>query len=205
MSSLQHVAPFASRITTVEIDPVVIEAGRRFFADYNRLEEVQEKWHLVIDDAKHFLSRTDDRFDLVIVDIPAPWYVQTGLLFTREFYGLAATRLNPGGMISVYLTETVTLRRPKRVSSQILAALVSEFDDLYVVDTAESPYGFAMAGDGLRFDRDDVIETIREVRPESRFRAYDHAQIKRLVGDTRPASYDNLDIVWDLNFWALPY
>lgn len=205
MSSLQHLAPVAAHITTVEIDPAVVEVGRTYFSDFNRLDTVQGKWTLVIDDAKHFLSTTEQRFDLVIVDVPAPWYVQTGLLFTQEFYHLAKKRLNPGGMISVYLTESFSPWRPLRVSSQILAALRAEFQDLFVVDSADAPYGFAMAGDTLGFDRNDIVETVRGQRPDVRFRVYDRPQIVRVIGNTRPSSYDNLDIVWDLNFWALPY
>jgi len=205
MSSLSHLAPHASQLTTVEIDAAVVDVGRRFFADYNQLDQLRTPWRLVIDDAKHFLSTTTERFDLVIVDVPAPWYVQTGLLFTREFYQLVKGRLNEGGVLSVYLTESISLGKRKRVSSQILAALIGVFDNLYVVNAKESPYGFAMAGDRLPFDTATIADTIRTARPRAEYQVYDRAQMRELIGDAPAASFDNLGIVWDLNLWALPY
>lgn len=199
MSSLHHLAPYVDEITTVEIDRMVSEAGKRFFAKYNRLNEVEDKWTLVIDDAKHFLSTTDKYFDLVVVDIPAPWYVQTGLLFTREFYELVKTRLEPDGILSVYVTQTVSLKRRKRISSQILAALLATFDDLVVVNAEDAPYGFVMAGDRLGFTQAQTRALIRKLKKYADFNVLNVRQVRSIVGNTPPASFDNLDIVWDIN------
>jgi len=209
MSSLRHLAPYADKITTVEIDPAVIDVSKRFFRQWNLYDELGDKWNVVIDDAKHFLSTTSERFDLVVVDVPAPHYVQTGLLFTKEFYGLVRARLRPGGLISVYLTENYPANHPERVARcragrQIVAALASVFEQLCVLDTNHYPYGFAIAGDRLGFTKSDVAAIVRQ-RRGVRAKIYSTDEVRPTIRGVEPASYSNLDIVWDLNLWFLPY
>ena len=54
----------------------------------------------VIDDGRRFLARSEERFDLITVDPPPP--VETAgssLLYAEEFFGLARSRLAPGGIL----------------------------------------------------------------------------------------------------------
>ena len=58
-------------LKTQQADKTAIDlAGRqrmltqKYFKEYNHLDEI-DNWNLVIDDAKHFLSNTDKKFDLV--------------------------------------------------------------------------------------------------------------------------------------------
>ena len=76
---------------------------------------------------------------------------------------------------------------------------------MIVVNSHDSPYGFAISGNGLAFDRHEVARVIREARPQSRFDAWGKEHVAGMIGAATPTSYDNLDIVWDLNLWALPY
>jgi spermidine synthase len=43
------------------------------------------------------LSRTEDRYDLIISDLFVPWEAGTGNLYTLEHYEMARERLRPGG------------------------------------------------------------------------------------------------------------
>ncbi len=203
MSSLQHLAPVFDDLTTVEIDAGVAKVGKFWFSQYNQIERISEKWSLEIDDAKHYLSTTGKTFDLIVVDVPAPWYIQTGLLFSQEFYALAKSRLSETGILSVYLTGNIRRDQAGSVQRQILAALLAEFEDLIVTNPQDAPYGFVIAGDNLLFSPLQVADEMLLSRPRGSFLTLGSYEIRKLVADTPPASFDNMSIVWSLNMRAL--
>jgi len=87
-------------IDGVELDPAVSRAGRRYFGlEDNRRLDVHDA------DARPFLRRTGERYDLIIVDAYRPPYVPF-YLATREFFRLARDRLRPGGVIALNVATT---------------------------------------------------------------------------------------------------
>ncbi len=91
-----------AEIDGVELDPQVTEAGRRYLGldDNPRL-------HVHTADARPFLRRTDERYDLVFVDAYRPPYVPF-YLATREFFSLVRERLRPGGIIALNVATVPT-------------------------------------------------------------------------------------------------
>ena len=81
----------AAAITTVEIDPGVIAAAKTYFG----LRET-ERMRYRAGDGRVFLTRSSERYDLILLDAYRGGYVPFHLL-TREFYLLVKERLAPGG------------------------------------------------------------------------------------------------------------
>jgi spermidine synthase len=82
-------------ITVVEIDPVIEEVAANYF-DFTPGKGVK----IVIDDARVFLQRNEEQFDLVIIDLyrgassdPFVW--------TKEMYELIKKSLRPDGIVSI--------------------------------------------------------------------------------------------------------
>jgi spermidine synthase len=78
-------------ITTVEIDPGVISAAKSYFG----LRET-ERMRYRAGDGRVFLNRSNELYDLILLDAYRGGYVPFHLL-TREFYTLVKQRLAPGG------------------------------------------------------------------------------------------------------------
>jgi len=194
LSNVWHASRHASRITTVELDARVIEAGKSYFAAYNHLSEVRVPWTVVNDDAKHFLATTDERFDVVIVDVPAPFYVQTALLFTREFYELVRARLADGGILSAYLAG-VAGGKDTRIPGQVLAAIDAVFPEYYVIDSKEAQNGFALAGMRAPATPERLLAVLEGLEVN----VYPREAARALASKWPAASFGNLDIVWDIN------
>ena len=81
------------RLQVVELDPVVVDVARRFFAvpDHPRLA-------IAVSDARQYLERNSARWDVIAIDT----FFEDGVPFhltTREFLELARERLTPGGVI----------------------------------------------------------------------------------------------------------
>ncbi len=95
--------PEPREIVLVELDPLVVEATRTWFADANRHALDDPRVHLVIDDGRSFIERGQERFDVIVSEPPNIWVSGVSGLFTEEFYRAARARLRPGGMLCQWL------------------------------------------------------------------------------------------------------
>ena len=84
----------STRVDGVEIDSELSEIGRRYF-DMNN-----PRLRLYHEDARPFLRRTDERYDVISVDAYRQPYIPF-YLATREFFELCRDRLAPGGVLIV--------------------------------------------------------------------------------------------------------
>jgi len=88
---LQRFLPDAT-IDAVELDPGVIDVARKYFG----LRETG-KFHLIPGDARMFLNRQPEPYDLIFVDTFTGSYIPFHLM-TKEFYQLVRNRLSPHGV-----------------------------------------------------------------------------------------------------------
>jgi spermidine synthase len=84
-----------AEVTYVELDPLILAAGRRFLPD--NLADPRIKIHTT--DARRFLQQTGERYDVVIVDTPDPTTSQLNRFYTAEFYSEVRRILNPDGVL----------------------------------------------------------------------------------------------------------
>jgi spermidine synthase len=107
-----------AEIDGVEIDPAVTEAGRRYLGlgDNPRLRVYDA-------DARPFLRRTDEKYDLIVVDAYHQPYVPF-YLATREFFRLVRQRLAPGGFVAL---NVATIPDDRSLEEGIVGTLASEF------------------------------------------------------------------------------
>ena len=86
-------------VTYVEIDPLIIAAGRRFLPE--NLGDARIR--TVGTDGRRFVQRTDKHYDVVIVDVPDPSTSQLNRYYTAEFYAEVRRILTPGGVLAFAL------------------------------------------------------------------------------------------------------
>ena len=112
-----------ARVDGVELDPAVSRVGREWFGmdDIPNLE-VHDA------DARPFLRRTDERYDLIVVDAYHQPYVPF-YLATREFFRLARERLEPGGVLAL---NVATVPGDERLLKGIAGTLTHEFESVSV-------------------------------------------------------------------------
>jgi spermidine synthase len=95
--------PRVERLTIAEIEPLVPRVVAKYFDDYNFNLVSNPKVHIEIDDARHFLNTTKEKFDAITSDPFDPWVKGAASLYTREFWELAKRHLNPGGVVTVFV------------------------------------------------------------------------------------------------------
>jgi spermidine synthase len=95
--------PAAERVVVVDVEPLTREVADGFFAEHNHgvLDDPKVEWR--VDDGRHFLLTTDETFDGITSDPLDPWVKGAAALYTREFWELVRSRLNPHGVVTVFV------------------------------------------------------------------------------------------------------
>jgi spermidine synthase len=95
--------PRVERVTIAEIERLVPEVVSTYFNDYNFGVARNPKTDVRIDDARHFLLTTDQKFDAITSDPFDPWVKGAATLYTREYFEVMKEHLNPGGVVTVFV------------------------------------------------------------------------------------------------------
>jgi spermidine synthase len=90
------------RIDIAEIEPAVVDASR-FFIPWHGDVLRDARVRSVIADGRNFLLTTPIRYDVIISEPSNPWIGGLASLFSAEFFALARTRLQPGGIMAQWL------------------------------------------------------------------------------------------------------
>jgi spermidine synthase len=111
------VHPNIERIVVCEIEPLIPVAATKYFGpqNYNLLDD--ERVEVVDDDARHYIATTSSRFDIITSDPIHPWVKGAATLYSKEYFELCKSKLNPAGVIAqwVPLYETT----PDAVQTEI--------------------------------------------------------------------------------------
>ncbi|MEW6543706.1 MAG: fused MFS/spermidine synthase [Nitrospirota bacterium] len=134
----------------VEVDPSVARAAERFF-DYRPTE----RHHVYVRDARVFLRTSQERYDIIWVDVFARHLVPFHLT-TREFFAEVRAHLNPNGVAVVNLASSGD--GPDRQRAQaIVATLRTVFP---VIETY--PIRGARGAHNLIFFAGAPVEALRQ-------------------------------------------
>jgi len=95
--------PAVEHETIAEIEPLVPRVVSDYFSQHNFNVVKNPKVHVRIDDARHFVEATDEMFDAVTSDPLDPWVKGAAMLYTREFFEMVKKRLNPGGVVTLFV------------------------------------------------------------------------------------------------------
>lgn len=90
--------PQVKRVVTCELSPAVVEASRKYMPAplLNGLFD-DPRSQVLVEDGRHHLMATDERFDIINADLFLPYRRGTGSLYSLDHYRAARERLNPGG------------------------------------------------------------------------------------------------------------
>jgi len=98
-TTFRSLVSWGVKTTAVELVPSVRDAFGFYFDDAEAVLKTSNA-RLVIDDARRFLKRTSERFDVITIDPPPPICAAgSSLLYSEEFYEVLKNRLKEGGVL----------------------------------------------------------------------------------------------------------
>jgi spermidine synthase len=154
------------RAVMVEIDEEVTVLSRKYLPALSRgaFEDSRTELHHV--DARQYLEKSKEKFDVIIIDLPDP--IEKGpayLLFTQEFYRIVLDKLTENGLIAVQAgsaspTELLNLTAVNNTLKSVFPLVVQY---TAYVPCFGGPWGFCLASrqhDPSRFSPEEINERI---------------------------------------------
>jgi spermidine synthase len=97
------IEPRLQKETIAEIEPLVPKVVSVHFAEHNFDVIRNPKVEVAIDDGRHYLLTSKEKFDGITSDPLDPWVKGAAALYTREFFEIAKKHLNPGGVVTQFV------------------------------------------------------------------------------------------------------
>jgi len=116
------------QIDGIEIDPLIVEVGKRYFAMDNK------NLNVIIQDGRWALEKSDRHYDIISVDAYRPPYIPWHMT-TREFFQTVYEHLAEDGVMVINIGRGPTDRR---LVDALSATIRSVFPTIYVSDLAGS-------------------------------------------------------------------
>jgi spermidine synthase len=92
------------RTDVAEFSPGIVHAADEWFADVNRHVLHQPALHLYVEDGRNVLLASSGRpYDLITIEIASVWFSSATNVYSQEFYRLAKSRLEIGGVLQQWI------------------------------------------------------------------------------------------------------
>src|SRR5579871_1248541 len=95
--------PEVEKIVICELERMIPPASTQFFGPQNYGVMNDERTRIVYDDARHYILTTPEKYDVITTDPIHPWVKGTSTLYSKEYYELAKSHLNPHGVVAQWL------------------------------------------------------------------------------------------------------
>jgi spermidine synthase len=188
----------SARIDGVELDPAVTAAARRYMG-LGRIKNL----HVITADARPFLERTHDRFDLILVDAYRQPYVPF-YLATQEFFRLVRSRLRPGGIVAL---NVATVPGDQRLADGIAGTLRTVFPQVLTwqaLELNQLVLGFDRPISPARL-RSTVGRTPARIQALTRLLARNARNAREAEPSTQPWTDDRAPVEWVTDRMILEY
>ena len=156
------IEPRLEQLTIAEIEPLVPKVVSTYFAEHNFDVVRNPKTRVVLDDARHFLMTTNEKFDAITSDPLDPWVKGAAMLYTREFFEEVKEHLNPGGVVTLFVQLYES--NPAAVKSEI-ATFLEAFPHGVVWGNTQNGAGYDLVlmgtADAVRIDVDRIEQTLK--------------------------------------------
>lgn len=168
-----------TKVTMVDIDEEVVDLCKKHLIRHHRGSFDDPRLELVHEDAWKYLEDTENRYDVVVIDVPDP--LEEGpayMLFTQEFYSLLKDRLNPNGLVVAQSGPTGPSFY-EQCFSAVAKTMGSIFSSVYIseafVPSFGTTWGFVVGSlgpDPLSLSVDEIDRRIAD-RVSGEMRYYD--------------------------------
>jgi spermidine synthase len=124
-----------AHVDYVELDPLLLKLVQKFSTPLTQSELSDPRVRVHYMDGRFFTRRTQDRYDIIFIGLPAPQELQTNRLFSSEFFTNAEKKMNPDGIFVLTLPGSLTYMSPelKDLNGCILDTLKSVFRTVKII------------------------------------------------------------------------
>ena len=143
------------RVDYVELDPAILSFGRKYLPQ----NLADDRIRIINADGRQFVRQTGEKYDAVIIDLPAPSTAQLNRFYTVEFFAEVKRALAPGGVVSFALGRYENYVSPElaRMLASATLSLKASFQNTLAVPGGQV---FVLASDDPLFN--DIAARIEQ-------------------------------------------
>jgi spermidine synthase len=151
-----------SHVDYVELDPLLLKLVQKFPTPLTQSELLDRRIKIHYMDGRLFVKRTQDRFDLIFMGLPAPQELQTNRLFSYQFFFAAKRKMKTNGIIVLTLPGSLTYISPelRELNGCILDTLKSVFRLVKIIPGDTNLY---LASDSDHLERVTTEEIMKRL------------------------------------------
>lgn len=166
--ALKH--PMIERIDYVELDPVLISIARQFSPE-QAASFSDPRVHLHYADGRHYLKTAQEKFDVIILNLPDPQTAQLNRFYTREFFTSARDHLAAGGLLALQLRSSEDYISPDLAALLrcIQHTLRQVFPQVAIIPGETIHFFAAMQPGVVTEDPQTLISRLRARKVETRY------------------------------------
>jgi spermidine synthase len=203
--------PGLERPVVAELLPEVLQAAPLFNGNFAAVSD--PRLQIRLRDGRRELLRSDERYDLVTLEPPPPSAAGVVNLYSRDFYALAAARLQPGGLVAQWLPLPTQNEEDSRALVQSFIEVfphatlwTTEFHEMLLIGSLQ-PQRLDLPRIRQRLAAPAVAAALAEVGVDSAQALLatfitDRAGLQRFAGDTPPVTDDQPGIEYAA--WVRP-
>jgi len=116
------------QIDGIEIDPVIVDVGRKYF-DMN-----EPNLNVIVQDGRWALENSSKKYDIISIDAYRPPYIPYSLT-TREFFQIVQQHLTENGVMVINIGRAP---EDRRLLDSLYATIKTVFPTIYISDLSAS-------------------------------------------------------------------
>ena len=192
------------QVVMVDIDSKVVEMCKEHLPEWHQGSFDDSRVELLHMDARRYLEESDHKFDIIYSDLTEP--AEEGpskLLFTREFYDIAKTKLKPGGILAVqsggFSLDYLSIHAAIRNTLELCFGTVRSYHTFIPSFDCSWGYIIACEGNNLPYLKREAVDSKLKAM-EGQLRFYDgetHEGMFCIPKDIRKALHDDQTIIED--------
>lgn len=167
--------PEVESIVICELESLIPPASTQYFGKQNYGVLHDRRTRIVYDDARHYIFTSSNRFDVITTDPIHPWVKGTSTLYSKQYYELVKTHLNPGGVVAqwlpIYDSDLETVKTE-------LATFFAVFSDATVWSNYANGEGYDLVLLGQKEATPISVDAIQQ-----RLDRPDYAAVSRSLGE----------------------
>ncbi len=163
------------RVVMIDIDEELVHICMKYLSSWSQGAFEDPRVELRFLDGRKFLEETEERFDVILIDISDP--LQEGpstLLFTNEFYNIVNARLSPKGCV-VIQSESINPGRIEphaRIYNTLCPIFPYVRPYLYTSHSFHEIYSFILASKSHDPMETNVASVWQEKKDDLKLRCY---------------------------------
>lgn len=85
-----------------EINPVIVEASKKYFVEDNNNVLNSPKVRVIVQDGAEYIRQTKDKYNAVIIDIEEVSIIYSSPLYTQEYFSIIKKKLKASGILALW-------------------------------------------------------------------------------------------------------